>query len=404
MLFTLIKNELIKIFRRGKTWVVFGIFLLFTLFLTFVFKDSADMQKYYNSIEGKIDNYEEQIKNEEETLKYAKEDNDSDLIISCENNIESMKKELEIYKQISNNKDDPESWKSLLEKEKEELQVIIDDESIPDSEKVNELNRMKIINEYLEKNIEPIEEWEFNGINFGIDYMSVIGMVILACGIAVFMSDIVSGECTPATLKFLLVQPISRGKVLLSKFIAVTLSVILLICGVEVIMAGVLSLFEGVDAASMPTLIGTQYQWDNSTIASEGAATLVEVAGSGHIVSRGVYLLQSFGIQMLFIISCCAFIFMISCIFKSSMITMAISVVISVFASMLPIITQKIGGIAHFIFLSYGDPTGLVQGDICTMYNNPNFSITLGIAVLLVTTIVTYLIGHFVFKKKDIII
>lgn len=404
MLFTLIKNELIKIFRRGKTWVVFGIFLLFTLFMIFMYKDNANNLEYYNSVEGRINSYQEQIQDEEETLKHAKEDGDSYLVENCEKNIESLKREMEIYKSVVDNKDDPDVWKSLLEEEKKELQVIVDDKTIADKDKVNEINRLKIINEHLDKNIEPIEEWEFNGINFVLSYMNGIGMIILACGIAVFMSDIVSGECTPATLKFLLVQPISRGKVLLSKFIAVTLSVILLIGGLELIVAGILSIFEGVDAASMPTIIGTQYQWDNSTIATQGAATLVEVAGSGHIVSRGVYLLQSFGVQMLFIISCCAFIFMISCIFKSSMITMAVSVVVSVFATMIPLLSQKIGKIAHFLFLSYGDPTGLVQGSICDTYNNTNFSITLGIAVLLVTTIVTYLIGHFIFKKKDIII
>lgn len=404
MLFTLIKNELIKIFKRGKTWVVFGLFFLLTIFLVLIYKDNADVQKYYNSIQGQIDSYEKQIKCEEENMKYAKEEGNSDLLISSENNIKDYKKELEIYKQISNNKDNPDKWKLLLEKEKNELQGIIDDASIADKDKVDQINRMKIINEYIDKDIKPIEEWEFNGINFCLNYMSTIGMVLLACGIAVFMSDIVSGECTPATLKFLLVQPISRGKVILSKFIAVVLSVILLIVGLEVVMSGILSIFGGVDAASMPTMIGTEYQWDNSTIATQGKATLVEVVGSGHIVSRGVYLLQSFGIQILFIISCCAFIFMISCIFKSSMITMAISVVISVFATMIPIMSAKVAKIAHLLFLSYGNPTGLVRGDICSSYSNPNFNIVTGIIVLLSTTVITYLIGYFVFKKKDIII
>ena len=65
--------------------------------------------------------------------------------------------------------------------------------------------------------------------------MQFLGMAILVAGIAVFMSDIVSGECTPATLKFLLIQPVTRGKVLLSKFIAVTITVLTMILGAELV-------------------------------------------------------------------------------------------------------------------------------------------------------------------------
>ena len=57
--------------------------------------------------------------------------------------------------------------------------------------------------------------------NYMTSLMQFLGMALLLCeGIAVLMSDIVSGECTPATLKFLLVQPVTGGKVLLSKFIS----------------------------------------------------------------------------------------------------------------------------------------------------------------------------------------
>ena len=56
------------------------------------------------------------------------------------------------------------------------------------------------------------------------------------------------------------------------------------------------------------------------------------------------------------------------------------------------------------VYDSYGNPTGLVRGDICSSYSNPNFNIVTGIIVLLSTTVITYLIGYFVFKKKDIII
>ena len=75
------------------------------------------------------------------------------------------------------------------------------------------------------------------------------------------MSDIVSGECTPPTLKFHLVQPISRGKVILSKFIAVVITVVTMIGGLEALVVAGLSAFTGFDAGKMPHYIGSRKWW-----------------------------------------------------------------------------------------------------------------------------------------------
>ena len=260
--------------------------------------------------------------------------------------------------------------------------------------------RLEEINIYLDENMEPIELWEFNAINYGISFIRTIGMLILAAGIAVFMSDIVSGESTPPTLKFLLVQPISRAKVILSKFIAVTTTVILMIVGLEIITIGIIGVFTGFDAAKMPQRIHKLYEW-NST---NGVTELTEVANSGILTNRGMYLLESLGIQILFIVACCAFIFLISALFKSSMITMAISVMLCVGVTMLSEVSETIRKVSKYIFLSYGDSTSLVDGSIAQYYDSPDITIAFGIVVLVVTTVVCYLISQFVFSKKDILI
>ena len=252
--------------------------------------------------------------------------------------------------------------------------------------------------------MKPIEEWEFNGINYGIKFIFMIGTLILAAGIAVFMSDIVSGECTPPTLKFLLVQPISRGKVILSKFIAVVITVVTMIGGLEALVVAGISAFTGFDAGKMPQYIGKAFKWDYTNAAENGGPQLAEVAGSGVLSTRWMYLLESFGLQILFIIACCAFIFMISAIFKSSMITMAVSVILCVAATIIPEMSQTIRSISRFFFTSYGDTTSLVSGYCAMNFNNPNVTLGFGVIVMIATTIVSYIIGHIVFNKKDILI
>ena len=229
-------------------------------------------------------------------------------------------------------------------------------------------------------------------------------MVILVAGIAVFMSDIVSGESTPPTLKFLLVQPITRGKVILSKFMAVVITVVGLIGGLELIGFGVVGAIAGFDGGKMPLKIGVRYAWDYSNLDYSGMPTLTQVSGSGIISTKGAALLQSFALQILFIVACCAFIFLISAIFKSSMTTMALSVIISVASTISCMVSKSIGKMAHLLFLNYGATVNVITGDVVQNFNNPNFSIGLGVALMCLTIVVSYILAHIIFSKKDILI
>ena len=403
MIFTLIKNEFIKIFRRGKTWVVFGLFAITILGMGYVsYKDSEHIKKW-NSPEYQIESYEDEITWLKQNIEEAKNSNDEwekENITYYEQSIKECEENINRAKEALKNQDNPKAWREQLEEERNSLKKDINDKSIPDSSKTYMKERLEEINIYLDENMEPIELWEFNAINYGISFIRTIGMLILAAGIAVFMSDIVSGESTPPTLKFLLVQPISRAKVILSKFIAVTTTVILMIGGLEIITIGVIGVFTGFDAAKMPQRIHKLYEW-NST---NGVTELTEVANSGILTNRGMYLLESLGIQILFIVACCAFIFLISALFKSSMITMAISVMLCVGVTMLSEVSETIRKVSKYIFLSYGDSTSLVDGSIAQYYGSPDITIVFGIVVLVVTTVVCYLIAQFVFSKKDILI
>lgn len=403
MIFTLIKNEFIKIFRRGKTWVVFGLFAITILGMGYIsYKDSEHIKKW-NSPEYQIESYEDEITWLKQNIEEAKNSNDEwekENITYYEQSIKECEENINRAKEALKNQDNPKAWREQLEEERNSLKKDINDKSIPDSSKTYMKERLEEINIYLDENMEPIELWEFNAINYGISFIRTIGMLILAAGIAVFMSDIVSGESTPPTLKFLLVQPISRAKVILSKFIAVTTTVILMIGGLEIITIGVIGVFTGFDAAKMPQRIHKLYEW-NST---NGVTELTEVANSGILTNRGMYLLESLGIQILFIVACCAFIFLISALFKSSMITMAISVMLCVGVTMLSEVSETIRKVSKYIFLSYGDSTSLVDGSIAQYYGSPDITIAFGIVVLVVTTVVCYLISQFVFSKKDILI
>lgn len=300
MIFTLIKNELIKISKRAKTWIVFALFAICVVGIGIISNIDAKQIAYNNTPEGRIESLNSSIQYAEDHLKELETYKDKwaeEAIEEQKQHIVSLKEEIKLQEERKKNPNDPNLWRKTLEQEKKNIQEVLDDESYPDRYKTYEKQRMAEINSFLDAGIKPVEEWEFYPTNVGMQFMQVVGLIILAAGIAVFMSDIVSGESTPATLKFLLVQPISRAKVILSKFIAVVITVVGMIAGLEVAAYGVIGAFTGFDAAKMPKLIGMKFQWDYSEIEKYGAPQLSQVDGSGILSTRGDALFQGFALD-----------------------------------------------------------------------------------------------------------
>lgn len=420
MIFTLVKNELIKVLKRGKTWVVFGLFALAMIGFIFIAKMEAKNMTYQQSPQGQIemlnsslDWKKDDLKHNEEYLKEI-ENNKSVNKSEIEQIKESIKYTKEDIKSIENDIKEQEKllvkgksdWKVTLKASNDNLKKNLEEAKLTNSDKeyiYNLSSQIKKNNYFLDNNIEPIQDWGFYPSNIGIKIMKIFGMIMLAAGIAVFMSDIVSGECTPATLKFLLVQPISRSKVILSKFIAIVITVVGMICGLEVVAFGVIGAITGFDAAKMPIELGLKYKLNEQALIN-GYRQLEVVKDSGYNSTMGNYVLESFLLQVLFIVACCAFIFMISALFKSTMITMAFSVIVSVAATALSMMSGKIGEYAHLIFLNYGNTPDVIEGSIATTYINPNFTPQLGVSLMVGTIIVSYIIANIVFSRRDMLV
>ena len=404
MLFTLIKNEFIKLFKRSKTWIVFALFVVCIVGVAYINNVSAKETRRMMSPEGQIEMYNQSLENEKKHLESIKNIDEPWVeteIASSEEAIKHYEEQIKIQEEKKNNPDDPDIWRKELKEERENIKTQLEDETVPDEYKTYEKQRLQQLDMYLDKDIKPVQEWEFNAESYLKNFMQVVGLIILVAGISVFMSDIVSGEATPPTMKFLLVQPISRGKVLLSKFITVVLTVLAMISGLELIAFGVVGAIAGFDGMDVPTIIGQKYTFKFE----DGMKQFMLVDGSGSIVTRGEALMQSFALQALFIVACCAMVFLISAVIKSSMITMAISVIVSVASTMICMMSTKIGSkVGQYIFLNYGNTPSVISGDVANMFRNPNFSVELGVGLMVGTIVVSYLIAHIVFSKKDILI
>ena len=404
MLFTLIKNEWIKLFKRTKTWIVFLLFIAVVVLGTVaLFYDEKNSEKYH-SPSYQLNECNEQIKSQTkraDEIKDSKNKDDQNEYAQIQSQLAQLNMEKEQYEEAVKHVGEKDGWKKTLDKEIETTKTLIS-ETIDKDQKAQLEQQLAKLKYMQENNIDKSNEWRVNPYKTTQMLFAILGSALLIIGIAIFMSDIVSGECTPPTLKFLLIQPISRAKVLLSKFIAVTTTVIAMIMSTEIIAFLVVGAIKGFEFAKYPVILGTKYKMDNSNVAA--GPHLVEVAGSGYIATNSEYVLKAFLLQLLFIITCCAFIFMISSIFKSSMITMSISIALVFAVNIVSQLVSVIRKIAHLIFINYGSVCQVLEGNIAGQYNNANLTLTNAIIVMIVTSIVSYVIAHLVFSKRDILI
>lgn len=395
-MFTLIYNEIRKLLKRTKTLVVFLCFIALVGLVCYgSYKSDQNNQKYSSA--------EYQIQNMEESVSYLKNDlNKTGITEEEKKNIEqNIKDTEEQIAKLKAEKDKPYDYKEDLNNQIESIDKTIA-QTVNEDDKKNLQMEKERLQKQLELGVSPKNLEKLNGFSYISTLIMILGAIFLAAGIAVFSSDIVSGEYTPATMKFLLIQPVSRGKVLFAKYITILISVITAIFSVEGLSFLIMGLKYGFGYSNNPVITGAKYMFDMSRT-ENGVHPMKVVAGSQYLSTTGSEVLKVLLFQLLFIVTVVSFVFMVSTVVKSSMVSMAVSTIVIITLS----IVQNIPGVsklAPYFFTMYGDGSSLLNGQLALGLQIPKLTPAFGITVLLVWTVVSYLIAHVVFVKKDILI
>lgn len=417
----LIHNELIKYRKKKKFIIVTLAIALLTALVIYSYNRSVNNFNKYNGIDFKISQAKEEI----ESLKKQKDDNEipMDVRSSMPKAIENLQKELDMlqkeknvgkkdYKEVLN-----EDIKSLENEKKDIKEKQSGEGRVSELEYINRL--IKIDKYLLENKIEPnadeyqrmnrrgqyrgMVDEEVTGFGFLMQELSVFGIFFLAVIIAVHVSDCVSGEYTPATIKVLLTKPVSRGKILFSKFIASIISISSIIMSIEIFCFLLIGTIFKFGNPLYPVAVGTKYKLGN-IINESGVKNILPIENSTQIIPQWKYFMEMMLFQLLFIIACVSVFFLISTILKSSMASSTLSVVLVVGL----FIISNMGifrKISAFFFTSYGNPMMIedVSNSLVQRYHVPFISFSFAVGLMLVYIVVSYLIAHFVFKKKDML-
>lgn len=278
-----------------------------------------------------------------------------------------------VFSRFILNNEETGDWKEKLQAENAQMEQSMSENPVLATANKFFTQQMEI-NEYrIENNIPPVESDTLWGLM--IDATNFTGIAALFT--IVVAAGIVSNEFSWGTVKLLLIRPVSRSKVLLSKFITTLLFALLML--VILFSASFLIgvLFFGVSGAEFPYLA-----YQNGQV--------VEQSMVAHII--GLFGLQSVNLLMMV-----TFAFMISTVFRSSSLAIGISLFLMFTGPQIAQLLSKYEWVKYILFANtnlqqYIDGTPLVEG----------MTMTFSIIVLSVYFLIFTVLSWAIFVKRDV--
>lgn len=260
--------------------------------------------------------------------------------------------------------------------------------------------QLEILQNALELNLKPIEGTQFEPYKYIDITMSALAMSILSILMCVLISDSISSEYTLGTIKTMLISPIKRIEIVLSKFIALSIIGVGLIISGEIFALLISKLISKLNYDSYPVLVGKEYI--NCSSESKDSYLIPEL-GTGQLSTMKVTMINSLLFQSLLIVTFITFILLISSICKNSTTSMSLSIIVLVVGSYLVRSISKFSKIRSLFFFSYGEAYELITGSLPQIYNNIFLTLNNGITVCCITIAICLLSTIYIFGKRDIV-
>ncbi|MBB6453217.1 ABC-2 type transport system permease protein [Salirhabdus euzebyi] len=313
----LIKNEWIKLFKRTGTFVMIGLIILLLTFVGIIIRSQENPDRGTGS-----ENWEEQLQTE----------------------INNREQEL---KDIQNA---PQSM-------------------------IDSYQRDIAINKYrIEHNLSPHQDYSVWG--FVYDASNIIQFAGLF--VIIVAAGIVASEFNWGTIKLLLIRPISRGKILVAKYITVILFALLML-----IISFAYSSLVGVILFGTPETTAPHLNYYNGTITEQ---------------NMGVHLIILYSLKSINMLMLATMAFMISAVFRNSSLAIGLSIFLMFAGGQLTaMLAQKFEWAKYILFantelMQYIEGVPLIEG----------MTLAFSVMVLVVYFIIFQFLAHYVFHKRDV--
>lgn len=409
----LIINELKKLISKKRFFIMFIIMFLITALSIYSTSKNTTSDKLALYQEVKSTKLQFSLTNgRKQKAESNRSVKNEELISHLNNQLEILEQERELLSKIDKTGSD---WRGIL---KEDIDLIEKKKYFAEKEGekdvIEDINKELIYKKFfLENNVRYTNKPStsaFYNMPSVLYYMQRLFLLMI---ISILVLDIVSGESEAATIKVLLTKPVSRGKVLLSKFLAVILATNGIVLALQGMAFLILGMFFTFGDPNTPFVVGTKYNLDYNLL-NQGRKGISAVIGSSSVLPAWEVIVQLILLQILLITTCVAFCILISTIFKSSVSAtgtgfffLVISWIVAFNATDVfkqisgrTTLTQKI---VPYFFETYYDLFALLTGNLSQTLLNPNATVGFFISTCFVWVISCYGMSHMVFTRRDVL-
>lgn len=266
-----------------------------------------------------------------------------------------------------------DNWQEGLIAQNAQLQMTINEKSMP-GPVLERYERDIKMNEYrLNNDIPPVDTKSFWGyMTSSVNLISLITMftIIIAAGI-------VAGEFSWGTIKLLLIRPVSRSKVLLSKYVATFGFALFMLLSFFLFSLIIGGLLFGVSTISQPHLYFS----------------------GGEVLERNMfsYLFMLYSLSSVELLMMVTFAFMISTVFRSSSLAIGLALFLMFTGTQLVNVLSQYEWVKYILFantylVQYIEGTPIVEG----------MTMTFSITMLAIYFIIFNTLSWIIFQKRDV--
>lgn len=279
-----------------------------------------------------------------------------------------------LVKQENTDKYTADNWQEKLQQENKQYEKDLKDPDLAGEPSYVEfkMGLIKTNDYYLKNDIKPVNYGAWQYVLDAKDFLSVLSLltIIVAAGI-------VANEYRWGTIKLLLIRPMSRTKILLSKYFSVLIFALisLVIFMVVAWLAG--AIFVGVDGLN-PKI----------AVYSDGKVLYESIIG---------IIFKDYGFKLVNLVMMATFAFAISTLFKNSALSIGISIFLMMAGSSIVVFLANKSW-AKYILFANTDLTQYTTGIPMFKGMTLGFSIT----VLVVYYIIFLVVSWLSFTKRDV--
>ncbi|HYK71624.1 MAG TPA: ABC transporter permease [Pseudoneobacillus sp.] len=278
-----------------------------------------------------------------------------------------------IEKVTSDDQQSNVNWKASLQQQNQQMEQSLKEGQIPKI-MVKTIKKDIAINQYrIEHDLDPFGHGAWENV---IDDAAIVGVVTLFT--IIIAGGSVASEFSWGTIKLLLIRPVNRSKILLSKYISTFIFALITLLILFVLSFIVGAVLFGFDTIGNPHL-------------SYHAGKVVESNMFWHAI-------QVYGLACVSLLMMVTFAFMISTIFRSSSLSIGIAIFLMFTGTQVTGLLATKFDWAKYILFANTDLTRYIDGIPLVEGMTMAFSVVMLILYFVVFNSLTW----FIFKKRDV--